>query len=858
MNEQMLDALTSRAFGPVPPGLREDLVEAAVKRGREKWATPPPIGRQVCASLDGVPPLRVLELGSGDGWLAIRLAQLGHRVHGIDPTRENRYVAQRAAELVGVDDHATFEHNALDDLSAWPEDSFDLVLADRSLLYTDLEAVLDAAHRVLGPQGRLTLIFQGAGHFYRQLAAALSSGQTADAASRLDALLRTRVGEAGVGNPRLSLPRIADPERVSAQARAYGYNPELTTRDAFLGMPALFVLDAARRERPEPLPGAAAWDLLDAGCHRLVLSAGTADGAALAAARIGMNAPPGDWSGEVAGTAPDGVPLAALARYNHEQPAEALPLLEPARDGHRRRLLMGLALRWIGRAEEADAVAADALRLLGPHEPLLLLRLALAVHRESVQDAWALWAELLRSCHTTAATRQEVGVELSRLRNLRPQLDVAKMRARARQILPRGVELRHFPYPYRAMLAISSDIDQTSIARFRETHRFLNTLGETSMGPGVGLDVGDTFWLYHPESTSRKAGDDVMSYFDGLDWTRVSADAPEILHYIRCGWIDSIHTYGNFSGIGEDERRCTRRHAEAALEVLRTAGASIRVWINHGDRNNVQNMGGHDYMEGDDPRSPAYHWDLLREHGVEFVWNAEDSFVFGEQSKVRSAERRDGTESWEFTRFYNARYDAALRWGLRPAVARQLQRTRDYAVLWHPMHLHIQLSEENLQALVDAEQFAIVAQHLGAARPLLRFGAPAVDALRRVAERQRVGEILVARTERLLVYNRARDYLRYQTAMKGPRLQIDITGIDDPVRGRVTPRLDELAGITFRVPDPAAVDLLLGGEPIAKARVARNPTDGTSPSVGIRWHAPNHADHTQDVEEDILEQPRGG
>ena len=38
------------------------------------------------------------------------------------------------------------------------------------------------------------------------------------------------------------------------------------------------------------------------------------------------------------------------------------------------------------------------------------------------------------------------------------------------------VRLRRFPWPYRAMLAICSDIDHTRIDTFRSTHRFLNTI----------------------------------------------------------------------------------------------------------------------------------------------------------------------------------------------------------------------------------------------------------------------------------------------------------------------------------------------------------------------------------------------
>jgi SAM-dependent methyltransferase len=407
------------------------------------------------------------------------------------------------------------------------------------------------------------------------------------------------------------------------------------------------------------------------------------------------------------------------------------------------------------------------------------------------------------------------------------------------------VELRRFPYPYRAMLALSSDIDQTTPARFREVHRFLNTHEETSMGPGVGLDVADTFWLFHPRSTSRDPANRVMSYFGGLEvGAAPSDDAEEIAHYVRSGWIDSLHTYGNFSGVAGSASRCTRRHAEAAIEALRAADLRIRVWINHGDRNNVQNLGTYDYMEGDRPGTPAYHWDLLRDYGVEFVWSSTGSFTFAESSKIVPVARQDGSPSWEFTRFSNAHFEDALRWGLSPAVAAQLRRTRDYAVLWHPPHLHVQLSDENLDAIVEREQIAIVAQHLGATRPLLRLGGPTVAALRRLDERQERGEILVARTERALVYNRNRELVRYSVTRDGDRTAIDIVGVDDPVRGRFVPSLEDLAGLTFRVRDPGRVDLLLASQPLDEALIQRNPSDGVAPSIGLKWHEPDLTDHS--------------
>ena len=48
-------------------------------------------------------------------------------------------------------------------------------------------------------------------------------------------------------------------------------------------------------------------------------------------------------------------------------------------------------------------------------------------------------------------------------------------------------DLRKFPYPYNAMLAISSDIDDTTLEEFKTYHEILNTKEQTPYGQGLGL-----------------------------------------------------------------------------------------------------------------------------------------------------------------------------------------------------------------------------------------------------------------------------------------------------------------------------------------------------------------------------------
>ncbi|MDB5085298.1 MAG: hypothetical protein JWN30_2184, partial [Bacilli bacterium] len=162
----------------------------------------------------------------------------------------------------------------------------------------------------------------------------------------------------------------------------------------------------------------------------------------------------------------------------------------------------------------------------------------------------------------------------------------------------RSKNLRKFPYPYNAMLALSSDIDDTTPAEFSEYHRFLNTKQQTPNGPGLGLDVGDSFWVYmannQPNITDKEGRglEEVMTYFTGVNPTQPH-DASMIKHYWTSGWIDTIHTFGDFSRKNTTDVVFTRSLAMDAWHALNQAGIHPSVWINHGNEANVQDFGGY-------------------------------------------------------------------------------------------------------------------------------------------------------------------------------------------------------------------------------------------------------------------------
>jgi hypothetical protein len=410
------------------------------------------------------------------------------------------------------------------------------------------------------------------------------------------------------------------------------------------------------------------------------------------------------------------------------------------------------------------------------------------------------------------------------------------------------VTIRDFPWPFRGMLAICSDIDDESPEHFAALHRFLNTREMTRLGRGLGLDVADSFWFYAPASDDVDPAKAQMSLFTGLNWKKRSPFAGRILDYIRGGWIDTLHSYGNFSKIptGHPDR-FTRAHAEHALGVLREEGLSIRVWSNHGDSNNIQNVERDDDMVGDVPTHPARHSDLTTRCGIRFIWSTEMSEDFRRDKVLTLGQLRDGQKIWKFSRQDLVYRDDAEELKARFGAIAQDTARGPMAVVWHPALLHVQLSPENLADLVSAGGYAIVGQHLGYRHPFASPGEllppEAVAALHRLKAQQDGGGILVAGTARLLEYAAARETLRYETATDAAGTTvINITGSDDPIGGGRKLEIGLLRGITFEVAEGVG-ELRLCGQPVPWREITERQLPGKH-IIGIRWFAPDYTDYS--------------
>jgi glycosyltransferase involved in cell wall biosynthesis len=455
----------------------------------------------------------------------------------------------------------------------------------------------------------------------------------------------------------------------------------------------------------------------------------------------------------------------------------------------------------------------------------------------------------------TIAIRDEPVLELERANTVAVAPEAEPASAQPGPGSAGGVVVRRCPWPFKGMLAICNDIDRVTATRFALLHRFLNTRDDTPLGRGLGLDVADSFWFYAPAAPTaagRNPADRQMAFFAGLDWRRRSADADQILEYIRGGWIDTLHSYGDFSAAPAGQPGAfTRAHAEHALEELAEAGLTIGVWVNHGWRNNTQNIGTADYMLGDTPATASRHSDLLfRQGGVRFFWPGEISAKFCRDTPASPIVLHGERQAWSFARQDFAYRDDAAELSARLGAVTGSHAGRPIAMVWEPKLLHVQLAPENLAQLIAEGGFAILGQHFGAAAPGKEEVLPkdAVEALQRLAAAQDAGDILVARTSRLLEYACMREHVQFSVtrdADPSGATVIDITGIDDPVRGAQPPVLNRIRGITFEVLGEGPVELCLEGRPISR-RIPREIVNVQLPGrriIGIRWFPADYADY---------------
>jgi hypothetical protein len=427
------------------------------------------------------------------------------------------------------------------------------------------------------------------------------------------------------------------------------------------------------------------------------------------------------------------------------------------------------------------------------------------------------------------------------------------------------VTKRRFPYPYKALLAISSDADATSPWEFIRIHRFLNTLtpGIPYYGDGVGLDIGDSFFFKNISNNGLNVCDPCYDYRDEQTWldefggkrarVRNPARARDpatgelvfqhgskfIEKYIRCGWIDVLH--GGDGNWAEDAFRLgatdwRRVDGQHYMEWIARTGLKIDTFSNHSTVSsdfgvsNERPTAKKPQSIGDVPGSTAYWADYARQAGIKFYWSyipnewAAYRKTFGIDNLLVPATFRDGNKFWHFSRYSGGGHYADK--------------------------IDTDLNAKNLDSLVEKNQFEIAYTHFGywsdnSNRVNPELSPSSIDAFRLLKAYQDEGKILVAKTYRLLRYNLAFEHLDFTSTQLNEGTTIDITAIKDTQFGDFTPTIQDLRGITFYVPDPCRAEIRMGGARVQDTEIQRNPADETGKqSIGIKWFQPDYTDYT--------------
>ena len=394
--------------------------------------------------------------------------------------------------------------------------------------------------------------------------------------------------------------------------------------------------------------------------------------------------------------------------------------------------------------------------------------------------------------------------------------------------------IRPFPYPYKAMLAICSDLDETPDSdRYFEIARFLNTTEETAAGTGVGLEVGNTIYFDMP--------DDQFAY-----WNTDDVGREKVRKLIRSGHIDTFHSFGDLA--------TTREHAQRALNELQEHGCRIECWVDHAVA--PTNVGA-DIMQGrgDICGDPAYHADLSYEHGVRFVWRGRVTSVIGQDRRrhvpglvsLRNPVATARTTAIEIAKgVLGRRGNSKFEMHGTNNLARETQLRDGRTVLefmrcnphWGGLStgdtgdgLADVLTDKFLNRLVKRRGSSILYTHLGKTRfPDTLFNPATAAALRQLADARNRGDILVTTTRRMLVFWLLKQYLTVSISGQQSTESVHInTGA---LRELEMPC--ELDGLTIYVRNSQTARLFVDGEEISGLQ--RNTADDRGQqSVSIPW-----------------------
>ena len=438
----------------------------------------------------------------------------------------------------------------------------------------------------------------------------------------------------------------------------------------------------------------------------------------------------------------------------------------------------------------------------------------------------------------------------------------------------RGAEIyvRPHPFPFIAAFALSNDCDSCGMEAFEDWHAFVNGRASTPYGEGLGLEIGDSFWVW-------------LSGSGGLALSMGSADEPvrepayveRLAEIGRAGWFDTLHSLGNWRQDYKSFRHDlgTREQVERSLEMLDARGFKPFVYVNHSfSPSNVSGPWGF-YQKMDDPAHPMYAMDLIRKFGFRYFWPdyAQDVEKFGDQLAYKSdAELRQSIKDYRQWKLIYKRTSLTeahvIDFPLELAELRALHlamfnRTivRVPALDGLPMaafkryrgpstadesSFHLQASLENLDSLEQRGGAVIVYQHFGVTRdgpdnakrrstpPVL--SANSVGAWRDIARRADAGRLFVTTTGRLLDYLCLAERLTFTVKKSPEQWTIKLAPLGKSSEWSLRPKEQLLNGLAFVVPaDAPEIVVLDSGRKKLKFLRSPDPARPGRHAVYLPW-----------------------
>lgn len=407
-------------------------------------------------------------------------------------------------------------------------------------------------------------------------------------------------------------------------------------------------------------------------------------------------------------------------------------------------------------------------------------------------------------------------------------------------------ELRDLPYPLGnrtntgAIIAISSDADDTSMRFFRDYHSYINSFGYSVGDSFFGLgnyDLKTFLWniLKRKESAIRLYG--------------YIFNVKKIVRSIRNNEIDSLHSFA------ESDLKIPifiRTRIRILDYILKKNKVKIDAWVDHSQ--STFNFG--DKLFGDDVEynfgsktgdvlgSKFYHTDISIKNDaygicIKFAWHhyspfnprlsLEQNYKWLNESQGLGSSKlstqdilipsysKDNRPYFRFIRLYNSYYD-----------------NNESLIQPNNSNLSDSINKENLDLIAKNGHYSIIATHLGTPiKSIDRFKESNNVVFELLREYKSKRLIHVTTTSRLLNYAWVKKYMKWHFITVDDVTKIFIVSIQDHHTVEYIPTVSDLTGITFYVDNPARTEVYIDNNKVSSLFICQNESDGVANSISI-------------------------